>query len=111
MEGLTKGKLSSWDVTAMKSIFAKLHFWSITEWKGKSVPIRENNPCIKKESSEFENVPISKTTHEDSLAYPNCDLGIWLRTCETEVITPMEGVATGVIPSWINGRLFQELLH
>lgn len=39
--------------------------------------------------------------------YPNCDLGIWLRSCDVEVITPLEGVQTGTIPAWINGSLYR----
>ncbi|XP_046654167.1 carotenoid isomerooxygenase-like [Daphnia pulicaria] len=42
-----------------------------------------------------------KTTNPPtSMAYPNCDLNIWLRSCEIEVINPLEGITTGAIPLW-----------
>lgn len=28
--------------------------------------------------------------------YPNCDSSVWLRSCETEVIEPLEGKITGM---------------
>ncbi|KAL4715571.1 hypothetical protein ACJJTC_009197 [Scirpophaga incertulas] len=39
--------------------------------------------------------------------YPNCDSGVWLRSCEEEVTKPLEGVITGEIPSWLNGSLLR----
>lgn len=43
----------------------------------------------------------------EPMAYPNCDLAIWLRTCEKEIIEPLNGVTTGIVPSWIHGSLFR----
>lgn len=51
--------------------------------------------------------PQSEATEGAALLYPNCDLTIWLRTCEEEVITPLDGVTTGTIPVWINGTLYR----
>ncbi|XP_046459953.1 carotenoid isomerooxygenase-like isoform X2 [Daphnia pulex] len=49
-----------------------------------------------------------KTTNPPtSMAYPNCDLNIWLRSCEIEVINPLEGITTGAIPLWVNGSLYR----
>lgn len=39
--------------------------------------------------------------------YPNCDVNVWLRSCEQEIIDPVEGVVSGEIPSWINGSLLR----
>lgn len=39
--------------------------------------------------------------------YPNCDVNVWLRSCEQEIIDPVEGVVSGEIPSWINGQLLR----
>lgn len=39
--------------------------------------------------------------------YPNCDVNVWLRSCEHEIIDPVEGVVSGEIPSWINGSLLR----
>lgn len=39
--------------------------------------------------------------------YPNCDVKVWLRSCEQEIINPIEGVVSGEIPSWINGSLLR----
>lgn len=39
--------------------------------------------------------------------YPNCDVEVWLRSCEQEIIEPVEGVVTGEIPAWINGGLLR----
>lgn len=32
---------------------------------------------------------------EPEKLYPNCDLSVWLRTCEKEVDQPLEGKITG----------------
>lgn len=39
--------------------------------------------------------------------YPNCDTSIWLRSCEKEVINPIDGVSRGVIPTWLEGSLLR----
>jgi hypothetical protein len=39
--------------------------------------------------------------------YPNCDVNVWLRSCDKEIIEPVEGVVSGDIPSWINGSLLR----
>ncbi|XP_045768128.1 carotenoid isomerooxygenase-like [Maniola jurtina] len=39
--------------------------------------------------------------------YPNYDMDIWFRTCEQEVIKPLEGKVTGTIPSWVQGTLLR----
>lgn len=39
--------------------------------------------------------------------YPNCDVNVWLRSCEHEIIEPMNGTLSGSIPRWINGCLLR----
>ncbi|XP_070494160.1 carotenoid isomerooxygenase-like isoform X2 [Chironomus tepperi] len=39
--------------------------------------------------------------------YPNCDVNVWLRSCEQEIIEPINGTLSGSIPSWINGCLLR----
>lgn len=39
--------------------------------------------------------------------YPNCDAYVWLRSCEREIIEPINGKVTGVIPKWIKGSLLR----
>ena len=36
-----------------------------------------------------------------------CNANVWLRSCEQEIIDPVEGVVSGEIPSWINGSLLR----
>lgn len=114
MEGLPSVNLSLWDVT-MKSICAKFHFWSFAEWKKNKTTrtsnlITETNGVLVEPAAAF-TAPLGAVctlnSNSDSLAYPNCDLAIWLRTCEKEVITPLDGVTTGNIPTWIRGSLYR----
>ncbi|XP_054269655.1 carotenoid isomerooxygenase-like isoform X2 [Macrosteles quadrilineatus] len=39
--------------------------------------------------------------------YPNCDNSIWLRSCEKEIIEPIRGETTGMIPVWLKGTLLR----
>ncbi|CAH2239272.1 jg21899 [Pararge aegeria aegeria] len=39
--------------------------------------------------------------------YPNCDNGVWLRSCDVEVTEPLQGEVRGEIPSWLNGTLLR----
>ncbi|ALC46793.1 ninaB [Drosophila busckii] len=39
--------------------------------------------------------------------YPNCSSDVWLRSCEQEILTPLEGHITGHIPTWLNGSLLR----
>nr|XP_034826966.1 carotenoid isomerooxygenase-like [Maniola hyperantus] len=44
---------------------------------------------------------------EEKKRYPNYDMDVWFRTCEQEIIKPLEGKVTGTIPSWIQGTLLR----
>nr|CAH7753633.1 unnamed protein product [Callosobruchus chinensis] len=39
--------------------------------------------------------------------YPNCDVKVWLRSCEKEIVEPINGVIKGQIPPWLNGSLIR----
>lgn len=40
--------------------------------------------------------------------YPNCDPGVWMRSCEQEVIEPIPPlIVTGTIPTFLNGSLLR----
>lgn len=39
--------------------------------------------------------------------YPNCDASVWLRSCNTEILTPLVGKVIGNIPKWLNGCLLR----
>ncbi|XP_034661018.1 carotenoid isomerooxygenase [Drosophila subobscura] len=39
--------------------------------------------------------------------YPNCSSDVWLRSCEREIVDPIEGHASGHIPKWLNGSLLR----
>ncbi|XP_046673753.1 carotenoid isomerooxygenase-like [Homalodisca vitripennis] len=41
------------------------------------------------------------------LLYPNCDNSIWMRSCEQEIIDPIRGTTTGIIPVWLKGTLLR----
>lgn len=44
---------------------------------------------------------------EQIYLYPNCDVTVWLRSCEKEIILPIRGEKSGEIPSWLNGSLLR----
>lgn len=39
--------------------------------------------------------------------YPKCDCSVWLRSCEKEIIKPIEGTIHGQIPKWLRGSLLR----
>ncbi|XP_058120242.1 carotenoid isomerooxygenase isoform X1 [Anopheles ziemanni] len=39
--------------------------------------------------------------------YPNCDVNVWLRSCEQEIVDPIEGTVQGTVPEWLNGSLLR----
>ncbi|CAG9821035.1 unnamed protein product [Phaedon cochleariae] len=49
------------------------------------------------------NIPKNKKTENSSKCessvklYPNCDVKVWLRSCEKEIIEPIEGELTGKV--------------
>ncbi|GLV43558.1 neither inactivation nor afterpotential B [Carabus blaptoides fortunei] len=67
---------------------------SIFNWS----PLSQRKLCTNKTS-------VTKTDQGD--LYPNCDVNIWLRSCEKEIIDPIQGKVTGSIPTWLNGCLLR----
>ena len=41
----------------------------------------------------------------ESGLYPNVDLSIWLRSCQSEPPEPLEGTVRGSLPDWLGGSL------
>lgn len=39
--------------------------------------------------------------------YSKCDCSVWLRSCEKEILNPIYGKVSGVIPEWLNGNLLR----
>ncbi|RZC35697.1 carotenoid isomerooxygenase [Asbolus verrucosus] len=39
--------------------------------------------------------------------YPNCDVNVWLRSCDREITEPITGAITGTIPLWLSGSLLR----
>lgn len=39
--------------------------------------------------------------------YPNCDVSVWMRSCEKEITMPISGKVRGAIPAWLNGSLLR----
>lgn len=63
--------------------------------------------CAKRENDE-NTIKDDENCNEDSINYwPNCDTSIWMRSCENEVILPIEGKISGVIPKWLRGTLLR----
>ncbi|XP_037953888.1 carotenoid isomerooxygenase isoform X1 [Teleopsis dalmanni] len=51
--------------------------------------------------------PESKRIDGGGCCYPNCASDVWLRSCEREIIEPIEGHVDGHIPKWLNGSLLR----
>jgi hypothetical protein len=96
----------------LKDVCENFHFWSIAEHE------KNSGTTVIEESYGHEAIPdgsngptdLKTTNPPTSMAYPNCDLNIWLRSCEIEVINPLEGITTGAIPLWVNGNLISIFL-
>lgn len=37
----------------------------------------------------------------------NYDKKVWLRSCDQEIVEPVNGILSGKIPSWVNGSLLR----
>ncbi|XP_059486295.1 carotenoid isomerooxygenase [Neocloeon triangulifer] len=49
-----------------------------------------------------------KTVDGESVSfYPNCDVNVWLRSCENEEPLPVEGTLSGELPVWLKGCLLR----
>lgn len=64
------------------------------------------------DEEEIEIIDLDDDEHPNSEkvfqnCYPNCDVNVWLRSCEHEIVEPIEGILSGQIPDWINGSLLR----
>lgn len=55
--------------------------------------------------NDDEEIVITEKPREN--LYPNCDVNVWLRSCEKEIVEPINGIIKGQIPEWINGSLLR----
>ncbi|XP_055618254.1 carotenoid isomerooxygenase isoform X2 [Toxorhynchites rutilus septentrionalis] len=66
---------------------------------------------FEEDSSDTESSAVSETEEGGEKSapdcYPNCDVNVWLRSCEQEIIQPIEGEVSGTIPEWLNGSLLR----
>ncbi|XP_053676570.1 carotenoid isomerooxygenase [Anopheles nili] len=58
-------------------------------------------------SEEDEPVQDDQKGHGKKDMYPNCDVNVWLRSCEHEIVEPIEGIVQGTVPEWLNGSLLR----
>ncbi|XP_017785265.1 PREDICTED: carotenoid isomerooxygenase [Nicrophorus vespilloides] len=50
---------------------------------------------------------VPKIDNQSKDLYPNCDVNVWLRSCDEEVTEPILGKVTGEIPKWLEGSLYR----
>jgi len=56
---------------------------------------------------EQRNDPQAERLDGNGRLYPNCSSDVWLRSCEREIVDPIEGHHSGHIPKWICGSLLR----
>ncbi|XP_050089523.1 carotenoid isomerooxygenase isoform X1 [Anopheles aquasalis] len=49
----------------------------------------------------------NQNNNNNNNMYPNCDVNVWLRSCEQEIVQPIEGTVKGTVPEWLNGSLLR----
>ncbi|KAI4490947.1 hypothetical protein M0802_010621 [Mischocyttarus mexicanus] len=49
----------------------------------------------------------NKGSEDEPNYWPNCDVSMWTRSCEYEVIDPISGHIVGTIPKWLKGSLLR----
>ncbi|XP_023310515.1 carotenoid isomerooxygenase [Anoplophora glabripennis] len=75
---------------------------------GQTSPIFTWSPLPQRKQMSFiKREKISSPSNKETKLYPNCDANVWLRSCEEEVIGPLQGKITGDIPNWLNGSLIR----
>lgn len=65
-----------------------------------------NGSQSKSVNSKSENYH-SLISNELPNCYPNFDIEVWLRSCEKEIVEPVDGEVSGSIPNWIQGSLLR----
>ncbi|KAG5872556.1 hypothetical protein JTB14_033975 [Gonioctena quinquepunctata] len=63
---------------------------------GSSTPVLSWSPLPQRKILGFAERKNSKSSTSDSKElYPNCDVNVWLRSCDEEIIEPLEGQVSG----------------
>lgn len=75
--------------------------------KGNLIKNQNKSTSVPLLSTSFQLNSKDEFVESNSKCYPNCDASVWMRSCGEEVIEPMEGTTTGVIPTWLNGSLLR----
>ncbi|CAH1128203.1 unnamed protein product [Ceutorhynchus assimilis] len=74
----------------------------------KSTRVFSWSPLPPKKNLDFtRKKPEARKNPTEKPHYPNCDVQIWLRSCEKEIVEPLLGKITGTIPHWLNGSLIR----
>lgn len=60
-----------------------------------------------KKRNYLTNRKFEMTQSEHTKLYPNSDVSVWMRSCEEEITTPINGKTSGTIPAWLNGSLLR----
>ena len=55
---------------------------------------KSSKPSSRRNSLPKDNQTAATGVATDNL-YPNCDVNVWLRSCEEEIVDPIEGVVSG----------------
>ncbi|XP_045461603.1 carotenoid isomerooxygenase [Harmonia axyridis] len=74
---------------------------------GDCSPVFTWSPLPPRRQLSFTNKEKLQHQYSEEELYPNCDVNVWLRSCEEEIIEPLEGVVKGTIPSWLQGSLLR----
>lgn len=60
-----------------------------------------------KEQKLLTNQSFSVVEDKSTKLYPKCDGSVWLRSCNKEVLKPIDGQVRGIIPKWLSGSLLR----
>nr|CAI5820208.1 unnamed protein product [Callosobruchus analis] len=74
---------------------------------GRSTPIFAWTPLPQRRKLRFTEHKKDESAKKELELYPNCDVNVWLRSCEKEIVEPISGVIKGHIPPWLNGCLIR----
>lgn len=60
-----------------------------------------------KQKKLLTNQSFNMVDDKNTKLYPNCDVSVWLRSCEKEILEPITGTVQGNIPKWVKGSLLR----
>ncbi|XP_018898703.2 carotenoid isomerooxygenase [Bemisia tabaci] len=55
----------------------------------------------------FERIEVKNQLCTGEVREANCDVSIWMRSCEKEILQPIDGTVTGTVPEWLRGSLLR----